>query len=228
LKDFLLLLIAFLLFHISPIFSQSTYRLGWLPSININKKLQQGWKLNFKTESRFHTITREFSSVEKGELNYRQSDLALVGVKKLGFTNSVALGYLLRLKTNTINHRFIQQFTIVSKYEQFYLAHRFTLDETFDEENPTTIRLRYRLATDFPLNGESVDRGELYLKLSNEYLNALQGNSYDLEIRLVPLLGLAITNKNKLEWGLDYRLNKFVNDVSRSSFWLKVNWYWSL
>jgi hypothetical protein len=105
------------------------------------------------------------------------------------------------------------------------LAHRFVTDQTFSPLEAPVFRLRYRLTSEIPLNGESVDPGELYLRINNEYLNSVQGGEYDLEIRLVPLLGYEINNRFKVESGLDYRVNSFLASKTRHSYWMTINFF---
>lgn len=105
------------------------------------------------------------------------------------------------------------------------LAHRVVADQTFSESEATEYRLRYRLAAEVPLNGQSADAKEFYIKISNEYLNSVQSAEYDLEIRLVPLLGYTVTEKHKIEAGLDYRVNSFLGHNARHSFWISLNWF---
>ncbi|MBX2827536.1 MAG: hypothetical protein KTR22_05205, partial [Flavobacteriaceae bacterium] len=76
-----------------------------------------------------------------------------------------------------------------------------------------------------PLNGQSVDPKEFYFKFNHEYLNAWEQNDYDLEIRAVPHLGYKVSKSNKLEFGLDYRLNSFLNTSPSHRFWTVINWY---
>ncbi len=106
------------------------------------------------------------------------------------------------------------------------LAHRFAADQTFGGGDPTEWRLRYRLGTELPLNGQEADPKELYLKINNEYLGSWQGNDSDLEIRLVPVLGYLFTDKNKLEFGLDYRIDSFLANEARQRFWGVLAWYY--
>ena len=86
-------------------------------------------------------------------------------------------------------------------------------------------RLRYRIASEVALDGQSVDPREFYFKFNNEYLNSWQDYGYDLEIRLVPLLGYNLKSTNKIEMGLDYRVNSFLNNNTRHSFWVNLNWF---
>ncbi len=168
---------------------------------------------------------RQLSSSPESAFEYDLSDFIFIASKKVGLNNSLAGGYLFRLRGTTVIHRTIQQFTIVSNYNAFRLAHRISTDQTFEPREPTTFRLRYRLTAELPLNGESVDPGEWYAKISNEYLNSLQDKSYDLEIRLIPLLGYQFTDNNKLEFGPDYRISSFLESSPRSVYWLSVNWF---
>ncbi len=153
------------------------------------------------------------------------ADFALTASRKTGLNNALAGGYLVRLRENQTFHRFIQQYTIVRRYETFRMAHRFSSDQTFTSDNPWELRIRYRITAEIPLNGQSVDPGEYYLKLNNEYLNSWQESEHDLEIRMVPLTGFVFNDSNKLEFGLDYRLSSFIDGNSRHSFWFNLGWF---
>ena len=205
--------------------AQHSFQFGILPAVNLNKKLTKGWKLNFKIESR-QTFKEGFFR-EENNFNYQyiQTDFALVGAKSVGFGNSLAGGYLMRIKDGQRIDRLIQQFVLKRSYASFKLAHRFSSDQTFEKDKEMKFRLRYRLSSAFPLNGQSIDPKEFYFKINNEYLNIFQNNDYNLEIRVVPFIGYVITDSNKLEIGLDYRLDSFIDKDSQSKFWIGINWY---
>ncbi|MFZ6052050.1 DUF2490 domain-containing protein [Halocola ammonii] len=202
--------------------SQSSDQAGILPSININKKLPKDWSVNFKTESRQSLFQEEFN------YDYLLTDISLAGAKKIGINTTVAAGYLLRVTDSGIVNRTIQQLSSVKRYPAFRVAHRISTDQTFEENDDTEFRFRYRASAEIPLNGESLDPGEYFLKINNEYLNSFQGNDYDLEIRGVGLLGFAVSAKSKLECGLDYRLDSFLNSAPRHRYWLSLNFYQSI
>lgn len=61
------------------------------------------------------------------------------------------------------------------------------------------------------------------MKLNNEYVNSLQASVYELEIGLVPLLGYDITDTFKLEAGLDYRVDGFLNCTATQDLWMTLN-----
>jgi hypothetical protein len=113
----------------------------------------------------------------------------------------------------------------VQRITGFRLVHRFSTDQTFSKEEKPEFRLRYRIASEVALSGESVDPNEFYFKFNNEYLKSWQDADNDLEIHLVPLLGYNLVNNNKIEMGLDYRVNSFLDNNTRHSFWMNVNWF---
>lgn len=205
--------------------AQSTYQVGGLPSINLNYKLKNDWSFNFKIESRQLLQRGTFNGGSDKNYKYVLTDFSLIAAKKVGLNSRISGGHLFRFREGNAIHRLIQQYTVTQKLPRFRLAHRFVTDQTFSHAEATAYRLRYRLATEIPLNGQSADPKEFYLKISNEYVNSIQNADYDLEIRFVPLLGYAITEKHKIEVGLDYRVNSFLNQYARHSFWTSLNWF---
>ena len=200
--------------------AQSSYQLGLLPVLNINKTLVNDIKLNFKTESR-----QIFYQEEDIGWQYDRIDFSFILSKKTGLNNSIAGGYLLRVRDGSIISRTIQQITFNRKYAAFRLAHRFSSDQTFEKSEETTFRLRYRIANQLPLNGQTVDSKEFYLKISNEYLHSFQGKEYGLEIRLVLIIGYEFTDNNKLEFGVDNRFDSFIDNKLRTRSWFNISWY---
>lgn len=205
--------------------AQSGYQFGILPSININKSLPNDYKLNVKLESR-QLLKEGFFEVENDfDYEYLLTDLTLIGSKKIGINKSLAIGYLFRIREGRIIHRSIQQFIMTKRYPGFRIAHRFSADQSFDSKKATEFRLRYRVSSEIALNGQSVNPKEFYLKVNNEYLNSFQKGDYDLEVRVAPFLGYKFTDRKKFEFGLDYRLNSFLNNNSSNRFWISINWY---
>ncbi|WP_459210784.1 DUF2490 domain-containing protein [Aquimarina rhabdastrellae] len=207
-------------------FAQATYEAGILPTVNLSKKIGKGYGLNFQLGSRDAFIAGAFSGKPTIAYEHILTDFALIGSKKVGVNNKVAFGYQFRIRDEKIVHRLIQQFTIINAHlNGIRLAHRFAADETFTADKDMVLRLRYRLTTEFALNGESVDPKEWYVKVNNEYLNAFEGDEYDLELRLVPLLGYVFSDNNKIETGIDYRLSSFIEGKAKNKFWLSIGWY---
>lgn len=220
-----LVFILWLIQFSNTVFAQSTFQMGGLPSLNFNKKLKNDWSLNSKIESRLLFQRGEINGDVHKNFNYVLTDFSLIGAKKIGLNSRIAGGYLIRSEEGVLNHRFIQQYVIVQKLSGFRLAHRFLSDQTFSASEAPEFRLRYRITSELPLNGESVDPGEYYLKINNEYINSLQAMEYDLEIRLIPLIGYDISERFKIETGLDYRVNSFLTNNTRHSYWMTLNFF---
>lgn len=206
-------------------FSQSTFEVGLLPSVNVNAKLKNDWSLNFKLESRQLVQSGEIDGDVDRSFRYVLTDFGSLLVKKIGLNSRICGGYLIRLEEGVFLHRFSQQFITVQKWNNFRFAHRILLDQTFSSNEAAEFRLRYRISSELPLNGESADPGEFYFKLNNEYVNSIQGKVYDLEIRLIPMLGFGIKDNLKIETGLDYRVDSFITGNSSHSFWWATNFF---
>jgi hypothetical protein len=205
--------------------AQTTYEWGILPSVNLNSKLKNDWSLNTKIESRQRFQSGEVNGEIEENYKYVLTDFSLIAAKKVGLNSQIGAGYLMRLREGELFHRLIQQYSVVQKFPGFRLAHRFASDQTFSRTEKPEVRLRYRISSEIPLNGESADPGELYLKLNNEYLYGIQTSESDFEIRLVPLLGYGITENLRWETGLDYRAGGVFKNSRQHSYWVTVNVY---
>lgn len=203
-------------------YAQNSYQYGIMPSINLQKKFPRNWSANFKVESRQSFYNQEL------KYKYLLTDLSLLATKRVAPNITVGGGYLLRAEVDKIKNRAVQQISFGKKYSGFRMSHRIVTDQTFEKDNETEFRLRYRVSSEIPLEGQSIDVKEFYLKLNNEYLNSWQKKDYDMEIRLVALLGYSISPSNDLEIGTDYRLDSFINGDSRNRIWLSINLFHSL
>jgi hypothetical protein len=214
-------ILIFLFFLIIPsgILSQSVTELGFLPSLNINKKLPRDWSVNFKTESRQSLYKKDF------DYNYVLTDVSLIVAKRIGVNTSIAAGYLMRIDDNSIISRSIQQLSLVKRYSGFALSHRFSADQTFKHEEGIDFRFRYRVSSEIPLEGHALDPKEFFVKLSNEYLASFHLQEFDLEIRGAGFIGYALSPSSKLELGIDFRTDSFLNDDPRKRFWIGFNIY---
>lgn len=209
--------------------AQNRFQTGALPAVNFNKGLNELYSLNFKIESREQFWGGEVGTNEAFDHQHLLTDLTLIGSRRVGLSEKVNFGYMLRLEDGETIHRTIQQFTFISRLRAFNLGHRLVTDQTFAPEESTSFRLRYRLSTELPLDGDKADPGEFYLKLNNEFLQSWQQNNKPLlEYRFSPFLGYFIDEAHKLEIGLDYRNQSILVEPTRHSFWLSVNWFFKL
>lgn len=67
--------------------SQSNYRSGLLPSVNVNKEIAKDWQLNFKIESR--QLLKERSLGNITPYDYLHTDFAFVISNKVGFNSKI-------------------------------------------------------------------------------------------------------------------------------------------
>lgn len=202
--------------------AQSSYQYGIIPSINLHKKIPGNWATNFKLESRQSIFNQEL------KYDYLLTEVSLVVTKRIATNITVGGGYLLRAVDDKFKNRAIQQISFSKKYPGLRMAHRIMTDQTFEKNENTELRLRYRISSEIPLEGQSIDVKEFYLKINNEYLNSLQGVDYDLEVRGVALLGYSVSALNDVEIGIDYRLDSFVSGNPRNRTWLSINFFHSL
>jgi hypothetical protein len=209
-------------------FGQASYKAGTIPQLNVNVKVAENWKLNTKLEARQIFREKQPEAPLNQQLKYERTDLSWVLTKKISADNTIGGGYLARLEDGQFTHRLIQQFSSVKELEVFIIAHRVVLDETFSDGSPPEFRLRYRFGGETPLSGRQIDPKEFYGKVNNEYLGLWSDKEADLEIRASLALGYNATDDNKIELGLEYRVNGFSQVVRSQQIWLTIGWFLSI
>lgn len=215
----------FILISSKDICAQTQSRVGFLPSINYNHEINKVWEVNFKFESRHFVFDNSTSQNSIFKYKYSLSDVSALVGRKVGLNSKVVLGVLTRIEPDAVSYRTIQQFIFQTKIENFRVAHRIAMDQTFSSTESTEFRLRYRLNAEIPLSGLKVDVKEFYFKFNTEALNSIQDNEYDLELRAVPNIGYVINEQHKIELGLDNRFVSFINNQTRFTSWITINWF---
>jgi hypothetical protein len=219
------LLVFIILISSKHICAQTQTRAGFLPSINYNHKIDKLYELNFKLESRHFVFEDNTSESSNFEYDYSLSDVSALIGRKVGLNSKIVLGILTRIEPEAVSYRTIQQFIFQTKIENFRVAHRIAADQTFSPIESTEFRLRYRLSAEIPLSGLKVDVKEFYFKFNTEALNSIQDNAYDLELRAVPNMGYVINERHKIELGLDNRFVSFIDNQTRFTSWITINWF---
>ncbi len=210
-------LVIILFFQLSKAFSQIETQLGFLPKINTSTKLTKSVKWVNSIES------RELVYNDQWKLTHSLIDIASIFSFKTSIDQSLNIGYLIRFRDGQVIHRILQQYNFVNLQDNHRTAHRIGFEQEFFKDQSTRFRTRYRFTYEKPLNGNKIDLEEFYLKLGAETLYNF--TTEDLEFRLLPYLGYQITKKNKVELGIDTRLNGFLNDNTASKNWLRITWY---
>ncbi|NNE30461.1 MAG: DUF2490 domain-containing protein [Saprospiraceae bacterium] len=223
--------ILHILFVVSCAFqlvAQSSNELGLMSYVNVNKKFEKDWNLNLKIGNRQSLVRDLFGEYPQRGLENIRTDFSLFATQSIIFNQRIALGYITIIGDGETQHRLIQQYALVSKFDDFSLSQRVSVNQIWKKDEDLRFRLRYRIASSIPLNGQTINPSEFYLKVSNEFVNSWQGDTYDLEIRLAPFVGYGISKMHKVEIGLDYRINSFLVDSPTNRLWINLNWYVSL
>lgn len=200
---------------------------GFFPELALTKKLNNDQKVIFKIEHQDILFNNADGESQELQFTHYRTDLMGFYDFKLNPTKSVAFGVFYRIQDGSNANRLIQQFASVNRLRGMKLAHRFRTDQTFTKGEEVELRFRYRISTEIPLSGRTLDPGEHYLIFSNEPIFSLQEGEFEIENRLVLSFGKLITSSQKLEWSVDYRTDKFIQEGFRARLWAKVGYFYS-
>lgn len=198
---------------------------GVLPKISLTYAANKVWQINGQLESMNGFFSRNTMGEMRGKYNYRRTDFKLINSFKINPFWSLAAGYQYRQEPGTDMNRTLQQLAYADKRRGYRLGHRVRSDQSFESDENPEIRLRYRFSFEWALSGLTVDPGEFYFILSDEILYSWQRPNHDLENRITPKIGYNFSKANKLELGIDYRADSFVDGGYVQQFWLAVDWY---
>lgn len=215
-----------ILFLFLSINSYAQNQVGLIPQINSSFKIGDSWKVNTKLEGRQLFFQNPYPDHLK-EAKFERVDAELIATTSLDPLHALGGGYLIRRSNRSFTHRFIQQYSITQKLRSSRMSHRFRTDQTLEKDEALQWRLRYRLSLEKPLNGLELDPGEFYLKLTNEYLGILQDSEGNLEIRGLASLGYDLSDKNRVETGIDYRMEKVMDPTVTHKLFLSIGLYHS-
>ena len=200
------------------LFAQSNFNTGFLAKIVVSKKLSNKNIWINSLES------RTFILDDNNEFSHSLVDISSIISIKTDLDQSFNFGYILRFREGETIHRTFQHYNFVNHLTNLKIAHRIAFEQFYRSKRKTTFRSRYRFSLEKPLNGERVDIKEFYLKLGNEYLY----DFLDLEIRITPYLGYQVSKKDRIEFGLDYRVSDLINSGTQNDLWFRTTWYISL
>lgn len=202
---------------------------GFFPEASLSGSVSDRVQLTFKVESQHRGYDDRAAEGERWEYFHYRTDLQGFVATSLNPFWKVSVGYQYRLEGGGANtHRSIQQVAFVQRLMRSRLGHRLRTDQTYHPTEATEFRARYRLSIEIPLAGQSLDPGEFYLLLSDEVIYGYQGDSGEIENRLVGSLGHYFSQQAKLEGGLDYRTDRYIAEGFRTRLWFKVGAYFSI
>ncbi|MEX2483085.1 MAG: DUF2490 domain-containing protein [Brumimicrobium sp.] len=201
---------------------------GLFPEMGINIPLNDKFKYTAKIESQNGFFSNDEYKESTWQYFHNQTDLQSFIDIQLTYRIKSAIGYQYRLEEGGNSHRGIQQITWLNNFTKFRLGSRLRADQKFSSTINPEFRLRYRAASDLPLQGSKLDDGEKYLLLSNEVIFALQSHSLTIENRLVTGLGHYFNKSKKIELSVDYRTDPYFPSVNRHRLWIKFSFYWNM
>ena len=190
------------------VFAQDDFEGLGETSFALNHKVNSDYKINFSVRSRYFLYQDDNFNFEN-----RQLDFVHFSSFNLDYNHSISLGVQYRIRESidggSNELRLTQQFNYTKNNGALRFGHRVRSEQRILEAF-TILRSRYRFTLDFPLEGEKLDIGELYLITSMEAL--LSNNKAakpELDHRTTSHIGWLISEYLKLQLGLEYRFEAF-------------------
>lgn len=202
----LLLILIFLL--VGATSQSQNFAISAEPDISLNIDRPNRWSFNFGITNRDLLY---FDGTSQFNVNF--IELSHFTSYEVGFYGKLSLGLRYRfneLFEDTVEDeiRITQQYSRSRKYNALKVAHRFRFEQRFREL--TVYRGRYQFSVEFPLDGERIDQNEYFLVMSTEALLSLaKEDKPELGQRFDISLGKDIGNGNKVDLGLQYRLEDY-------------------
>lgn len=221
-----LIFIAFT-FLANSTLAQSELTYGFLPEISISHRWAEKWRLGTQIESMQQSFVYQNQQKQEG-YKYIRTDITPLLTYQLNPNWGVGLGALTRFENKDFVFRSIQQITSNKRSASTRIGHRLRTDQTFEPNEKIRLRLRYRFSLEVPLQGQSLNDQEFYTLTSIEQIAIYQTANADWEQRLSAVLGYYFNSNHKLEFGLDYRLDNFLNEAGRHRLWTMLNYYLNL
>jgi len=203
------------------------FNFGLLPEIALSYSNLGRWSVNAKVES-MQSLYQQGGKPNAFYYQHRRTDLQFFTNYKLALHWKISAGYQYRVTNGYNAHRLMQQISTVQTFNPIRLGHRLRLDESFYKKSNTKVRIRYRLSAEIALNGSKLDKNEFYFKSNIEVLYGIQADQQDLEGRIGAMLGYYFASRNKMEAGLDYRTDDYLEEVEQHDLWLKIAYYFNL
>ncbi|MCI5054569.1 MAG: DUF2490 domain-containing protein [Flavobacteriales bacterium] len=196
------------------------FELGSLPQATMSINIKD---VTFNSNIQSRNI---FFQQDDFDYSYDLTDFTFTCSKKIMGQYTILGGYMFRIEQSNLTHRFLQQISRNKRLNRGKVGLRFRVDQTFGNE-PFEFRARFRLAFEQPLAGNVLNDRELYLKYSFENIHGFSNGLYDLDLRFLYFLGYRINDGNRIEFGVDYRLDKFTYSDLNQTLWLAVNYYYA-
>lgn len=181
------------------------------PAFNLSWGLSDRWSINSQLKAN-QLIWGNSQTGFQSSLTERLEFQAFVNYSLFG-SRRLSLGYIGGiddpfLKDPGYEHRLTQQFSFVASPGKLRLAIRLRAEQRF-RDSGFQQRYRARLGTEIPLQGYRLDEGEPYLLLQNELLANPTKQTFSLDNRADAGIGWLLPRKNKIQFQVQHRLEKF-------------------
>ena len=204
---------------------------GTIPSISMQGSINSYLDYNLNIDSQINAIEKTYGS---SEFPRQVNNINLTA--GVGFRYSpnlhLAASFMFR-STRPFNdkHEYElrpwQQITISHQINKYRIRNRFRMEEKWlTHEEKFDLRLRYQLSTDFPLAGEKIDVGELYLNLSYELLSTPTRDNFLNYLNQRPYagMGMKLNENNRVEVGPELRTQIIESGERRNVWFLRISW----
>lgn len=222
-----LLVVLFLSTRIVSAQQNKVFFTGVFPEISLTKKLNSHYKLNLKLENQEILFDYRDAEIDNPQFTHYRTDLMMFLNRDIRPGASIALGLFHRIQEDENANRFIQQFAVLQRMRNLRINHRFRTDQTFTKNDDVEFRIRYRFTLEIPLDGAEIDPKEYYMVISNEPILSYKGDEFEIENRAIVALGKVFNINEKLEWGIDYRTDGFIQEGFRTRLWAKISYYYN-
>lgn len=175
---------------------------------SINHNVSNSYSVNFALRSRYVLYNDDGLQYQQ-----QQFDIFHFSTFKLNYYHKLSFGIYYRnrdwFETGSDETRITQQYNYTKQTLGVRYGHRFRAEQRI-LDTKTIFRQRYRFAVDFPLNGEKLDVGEPYMINAIEGLFSLsEPDSPETDVRLSSQIGWQVSEKLKLQTGIEHRLEAF-------------------
>lgn len=182
---------------------------GGMITLSDRWDLQRDWSVAGATEARLGD-----------DLKPVLIDFTAIGERKIGATQRIGGGYLVRFSENEVMHRLVQQVVGSGSVRSWQVGYRARLDQNWVLQERGVYRGRVRLTGLRALQGQQLDGGEWYVKMGTEAMQWRFSDRWVTEGRGRIGLGFRSRAQSTLEIALDYRKSRVKDEM-----WINLQVY---
>ena len=211
-------LLFIVLFFSTFAFSQTSDTGNWLMYFG-NNKISKNWNWHNEIQYRNYNFIGDTNQILLRTgfgYNFTENNNNLL----LGYAFVTTQNYIVTTqdKLHINEHRIFQQFITKQNFGRIFLQHRYRLEERFINDN-CTIRFRYLVGLNIPINKKTMDKNAIYLSFYNELFINGKTPLFDRN-RLYGALGYVINKNVKVETGF---MAQTLENFNRNQFQIAIH-----